>query len=212
MLQVRHVLTSLLLVSLMAPVSALAGGKGKGGGAPRPSDSDCCRPRSKGFWHRQCLGLGEITPGRGSGGGPGIHPAFTEDELRRIVARATRRAGTRCGSICEALDEANHRTPRGRARAEYAALLLNAEAGFLRGCDRGEGEIRRCEGHFDAGRFDDAHRCAGDVNECRSVRRCGGDHDDEDSDHEDSDHEDSDHEDSDHDKSHGKGHDKKKCK
>lgn len=204
MLHVRHVLASILLASLLAP-PVQAGGKSRGGGGAPSSDSSCCRPRSKGFWHRQCLGLGAITPGRGAGGGPGLHTAFTAEELRRIVARASRRAGTRCGSICEALDEENYRTAQGRARAEYAALLLNAEAGFLKGCTGLDREIQRCEGHFDGGRFDDAHRCAGDVNECRSVRRCAGDRDDEDSD--------DDHEDSDENKPQGKGHgkNKKKC-
>ncbi len=149
------------------------------GPGPRPGgDDDCCRPRSKGFWHRQCLGIGALTPGRGQGGGPGLHPAFTEDRLREIIRRANRRMGSRCENACQALDEANYRTAEGRARAQYAALVLNREAGFLDGCD-GDGALRRVERLMDDGRWDEAKSAAEAVNVGQSVRRCGGDRDDD---------------------------------
>jgi hypothetical protein len=168
---------------------------------PTPPEEGCCTPRSKGFWHRQCLGIGAITPGRGRGGGPGLHPAFTEEELRRIISRANRRFGGRCDDACEALDEENYRTARGRALAQYAALVLNFEAGFLDGCGRGDGEgvIRRVERLMDAGDFESAKDLAERVNVGQSVRRCPGTGgDDEDSDDRDDDDDD------------GHGHDKDK--
>ena len=179
-----------------------------GGPTPPPAHGDCCTPRSKGFWHRQCLGLGLIPSG---GRGPGLHPAFTESELRRIFARADRRVGSRAESACDALDQENYRTPHGRALAQYAALVLNVEAGFLDGCghSRGDDLARRVERLLDDGRFDEAKDAAEDVNVGRSVRRCEGIDDDEDG--EDRDRRDrvrDDEEDSD--DRRGRGHDKEK--
>ena len=78
------------------------------------------------------MGLGEIRPGKGKG--PGLHQAFNEEELRRIMRRASRRLEARHGvDACEALDQKNYRTAHGRAHAQLAALLLNRAAGFLDG-------------------------------------------------------------------------------
>ena len=141
----------------------------------------CCRPRSKGWWHRQCLGSGDIRPGQGKG--PGAHPQLDADELRRIIDRASRRAGSRCGSICEALDPQSARSSRSRAEAEYATFLLNREAGYLRGCDDADRRLAAAESDFDSGRWEECERRSGDVNGGRGVKRCDGDREEDDGDH-----------------------------
>lgn len=171
---------------------------------PSPS-SGCCRPRGKGFWHRQCLGIGALSPGRGQGQGPGLHPAFGEEELRRILRRADARTGGH-GPACAALDEANHGSSRGRARAQFAALVLNAEAGYLDGCD-GDGAIRRLERMLDAERWDDAAHAAQDCNEGVAFRRCDGDREEDDEREREHDDDDRDRGGKDKGKSKGKGHD-----
>lgn len=163
-----------LLLALFAPF-AEADGPRRGS-----DDSGCCRPRSKGFWHRQCLGIGELSPGRGGGNGPGMHPAFSESELRDILRRADRRIGGRCEGACDALDEENHRTAQGRAMAQYAALVLNFEAGYLRGCDADGSLLRRVDRLLDERRWEEAKDLAESANLGRSVRRCDGDRDDDD--------------------------------
>jgi hypothetical protein len=174
-----------LLLTLVA-IPAIAHESGSGSGSS--TGGDCCRPRGKGFWHRQCLGLGELTPGKGQGQGPGLHPAFTEEELRAIFRRADRRIGGRCEGACDALDESRYGTARGRALAQYATLVLNAEAGWLQGCDPRGDRVRRVERLLDQERWQEAGDDCEGANEGRTIRRCAddddhhGDHDDHDGD------------------------------
>ena len=166
---------------------------GGGGTPPPPAGDDCCTPRSKGFWHRQCIGSGATRPADGRGRGPGIHSALSEAELRRVVARSNRRLESLGTTACDALDVGGDRTPRGRALAQYAALVLNFEAGFLDGCGRRPAEdgLARVARLIERGAFDEAKDVAERVNGGVGLRVCddrtggsgrGGDDSDSDSD------------------------------
>lgn len=92
-----------------------------------------CSPRTQGYWHRQCLGLGLLDrPGRG----PGPHPDWPEDELLALFASLTDPLVAALGSdgdltTCEGLDASPHRDPCQRAIKQYTALILNIAGGFL---------------------------------------------------------------------------------
>ena len=90
--------------------------------------TDChCTPEplSQGYWHRQCLGAGLITPGR-QGRGPTTvpEPDFTKtlvpavDEMLQMTVFAFR--------TCEdGMDALPPSAPRERALKQYTAMLLN---------------------------------------------------------------------------------------
>lgn len=105
-----------------------------------PQDNpDClpasCEPRTQGYWHRQCLGLGEISKGkRPRRSRPPVHPDWTEDELRTLLAAVEPELQVVCDAqetTCEALDPRPRRDPCERACKQYAALLLNLQSDLL---------------------------------------------------------------------------------
>lgn len=89
----------------------------------------CCDPRSHGFWHRQCLGMGRIEPGKGKG--PPMHPSFNARELDRLFAEVSRELAFSGQRTCEAINPDPPSDPCERALGQLAALLLNVKSGLL---------------------------------------------------------------------------------
>lgn len=92
-----------------------------------------CEPRTQGYWHRQCLGLGMIDK---PGGRPGRHPDWRDEILLRLFENVTDPLVAALGSesdrtTCEGLDAEPRRDPCQRAIKQYTALLLNIHGGFL---------------------------------------------------------------------------------
>ena len=93
---------------------------------------DTCEPQTQGYWHRQCLGCGLITPDNGNG--PGPHPDFTCSALADIFVDTDAALALFGQSTCEALDASPASAPCERALKQYAAMLLNLISGRLDPC------------------------------------------------------------------------------
>jgi hypothetical protein len=143
-------------------------------------EDGCCRPRSRGWWHRQCLGADRVSPTRGQSGaeGPGAHPQLDEEDRERAIRRARRRLDRADLRPCTALDSKNLGGQQGKAEAEVAALALNWGAGFLDGCSRAERLVDGAIRALDDGRWREAWEKAHDGNHAKGLRRCDGDRDD----------------------------------
>ncbi len=88
-------------------------------------------PRSQGYWHRQCLGVGLITPGR-HGRGPA--EAKEPDFLKTLVPAVNTRLQNSIFEFrtCEdGIDTVPPSEPCEKAKKQYTALLLNLESGRL---------------------------------------------------------------------------------
>ena len=152
------------------------------GPGDRDDDEDgCCRPRSRGWWHRQCLGADRVSPTRGNSQaeGPGAHPQLSEEDRDRAIRRARRRLGRADLRPCAALDSKNLGGQRGKAEAEVAALALNWGAGYLDGCGRAERMLDRSIRALDQGDWHEAWQVAHDGNHAKGLRRCEDDRDDD---------------------------------
>jgi outer membrane protein assembly factor BamB len=103
-------------------------------GRPCPEEPD---PLTQGYWHRQCLGAGLITPGR-NGRGPQepLEPNFVKnlvDPVSIILENTVSEFGGTCGGGMDAVPPSD---PCERALKQYTALLLNLESGRLgEGCE-----------------------------------------------------------------------------
>jgi len=82
-------------------------------------------PRSQGYWHRQCLGTGEIRPGR-NGRGPSFptEPGFVSD-LEPCGDARLESLGFYGTTTCEGLDAVPPSDPCERALKQLTALILN---------------------------------------------------------------------------------------
>jgi hypothetical protein len=92
-----------------------------------------CDPRTQGYWHRQCSGLGLIGK---PGGDPGSHPGWEDDVLRRLFENLTDPLVAALGSeddttTCEGLDADPRNDKCQKAIKQYTALILNIHGGFL---------------------------------------------------------------------------------
>lgn len=104
-----------------------------------------CDPRTQGYWHRQCsgLGLGE----RRGGAGPSRHLDWEEEILRRLLAVIVDPIVADLGSdidptTCDGLAAEPRRDPCQRAIKQYSALMMNLLGGRLApdcSVDLGEG-------------------------------------------------------------------------
>lgn len=86
---------------------------------------DTPAPHTQGYWHRQCLGTGEIVPGR-SGRGPSepIEPEFVED-LQPCADRILEDAGFYATTTCGGMDADPPSDACERALKQTTALILN---------------------------------------------------------------------------------------
>ena len=92
-----------------------------------------CAPRTQGYWHRQCHGLGLIAK---PGGRPGKHPDWEDEVLLRLFASITDPLVAALGSdedrtTCEGLDADPKNDKCQKAIKQYTALILNIHGGFL---------------------------------------------------------------------------------
>lgn len=92
-----------------------------------------CNPRTQGYWHRQCHGLGLIGK---PGGRPGSHPDWDDDILLRLFETITDPLVAALGSptdmtTCEGLDADPRNDKCQKAIKQYTALILNIHGGFL---------------------------------------------------------------------------------
>ena len=145
----------------------------------------CCRPRSRGWWHRQCLGADRVHPTRGNGNakGPGPHPQLSEEDRDRAIRHARRRLGRADLRPCDSLDSKKLGGKQAKAEAEVATLALNEGAGYLDGCRRAERQLDRAIRLLKDERWDEAWRTAHEGNHAKGgLRRCDDDSDDEDDD------------------------------
>ncbi len=142
-------------------------------------EDDCCRPRSRGWWHRQCLGADRVSPTKGNSQakGPGAHPQLSEEDRDQAIRRARRRLGRAELRPCSALDSKNLGGQRGKAEAEVAAFALNWGAGYLDGCGRAERMLDRSIRALDQGDWQEAWQIAHDGNHAKGLRRCADDSD-----------------------------------
>lgn len=91
-------------------------------------------PLAQGYWHRQCLGAGFITPG-GNGRGPGevVEPSFADELVPEVdsLLRSTILLSPALRT-CEDGMQANPASdPCEQALKQYTALLLNIASGRL---------------------------------------------------------------------------------
>ena len=88
-----------------------------------------CTPLTQGYWHRQCLGAGLITPGRGTGRGPQepLEPNF-DPELIACAAAFVNAGFMTCE---EGMVADPPRDPCEKAEKQFTALLLNVCSGKL---------------------------------------------------------------------------------
>ncbi len=95
--------------------------------------SSCDDPdsRTQGYWHRQCMGGGFLSPGR-SGRGPSdpLEPNF--DKLEAEVSLRLQSAGLPVFFACsDGMDAQPASDPCQRATKQFTALLFNEESGRL---------------------------------------------------------------------------------
>jgi hypothetical protein len=142
-------------------------------GVPEPEPCDPA-PLSQGYWHRQCLGAGLISPGRHGRGPQGaLEPGFVDEVVPAVDARleATVYVSRTCEDGIEAFPAGDKCEQALRA---YTALLLNIASGHLQesceidlssqGCSAGNvGDL------VDelAGLINSGHR-----NDCRKANDC----------------------------------------
>lgn len=142
-LRSSRILPLLLVVLAAASVAALwscsgsnSFGPGDPGGSSTslqgPCDDGCddaCDPRTQGYWQRQCRGL--------EPGGPGLHPDYTEAELRAFFTETDPVLADLSEpdqDTCEALDAEPASEPCERALKQFAAALLNVVSGRVSEC------------------------------------------------------------------------------
>ena len=150
-------------------------------GDGRHDEDGCCRPRSRGWWHRQCLGADRVHPTKGNyqAKGPGAHPQLSEEDRDQAIRRARRRLGRTDLRPCAVLDSKKLGGQRAKAEAEVAALALNWGAGYLDGCGRAEQMLDRSIRLLDEGDWHEAWKTAHDGNHAKGLRRCDDDRPDD---------------------------------
>ena len=143
---------------------------------------DCRDPLSQGYWHRQCMGAGLITPGRnGRGNGPTkiLEPDFLK-ELVPAVDMALQNSVFVFRTCEDGMDAEPPNEPCERALKQYTAMLLNLETVRIHqdcgidlsatGCTSGTigdllGEVAGLINNADSASCKQAAACAGAVNE-----------------------------------------------
>ncbi len=133
-------------------------------------------PRTQGYWNRQCLGAGLITPGR-NGRGPQepLEPGF--DKLEGDVSLVLQNQVFEFEACADGIDAVPPSDPCERAKKQYTALLFNLESGRLQdgcgvdlsaaGCTSTNiGDlVDELAGLINSGECNQAATCAGAVNE-----------------------------------------------
>jgi hypothetical protein len=150
-------------------------------------------PRTQGYWHRQCLGAGLITPGRmGRGPQEVLEPDFKNlvPSVDTILENTVAEFGGTCGGGMDANPPSD---PCERALKQYTAFLLNMESGRLQescvidlsveGCSSTTigGLVNELAGLINSGDTDNckqAAACAGTINEHEGVGVCDPGRDD----------------------------------
>jgi hypothetical protein len=92
-----------------------------------PVSLDCSEPLSQGYWHRQCLGAGLITPGRnGQGRGPTtvLEPEFVK-ELKPAVDLRLQNTVMEFRTCADGIDAEPPSDKCEKAIKQYTSLLLN---------------------------------------------------------------------------------------
>lgn len=99
----------------------------------RPDATCLCEPRNHGYWHRYCLGVNDIDPGRnGHGNGPG--PTHDTPNLPPTLVDKVNAVMLAYGQEgCASLDDGPFSDPMQAALREYATLQLNLLSGYLTG-------------------------------------------------------------------------------
>lgn len=136
------------------------------GSAGKCKDAECDpSPLSQGYWHRQCMGAGLITPGRdGRGPQEPLEPNFVKDLIPTVDRQL---ASVFQFRTCEdGMDAAPPSDKCEKAIKQYAALLLNLASGRLQNDCEVDLSAEGCLSVRIAGPFgDDGIPSTGDPNE-----------------------------------------------
>jgi hypothetical protein len=135
-------------------------------------------PLSQGYWHRQCLGAGLITPGR-NGQGRGPQEPTEPDFVKNLVPAVDQRLQDTVFEFRTCEDGIDADPPSDKcekALKQYTALLLNIESGRLQeGCPI-DLSLEGCSSTTIADLIGELAGLinSGDIDNCRQAGACAG--------------------------------------
>ncbi len=130
-------------------------------------------PRTQGYWHRQCLGAGLITPGRGRGPQEVLEPDF----LKTLVPAVDQALESLIWEFRTCEDGMDAEPPSDhceQAIKQFTAMLLNIESGRLQGSCGVDLSVEGCSSTNISGLVNEIAALinSGDDDNCKVARDC----------------------------------------